>query len=252
MIFNITSQPSATDPLVRHIHAELAAAGIPAAAGAPAADGAPAAAGAPAAEAAQRHTAAAEAVAEFLRQEGQTAAVGTEYLLMLTARALWAVGDEPAARRLVHAGGRALNFSPHYAEAACSAGVKLSDWAAFFASRAVRPAAFPSLGGDTLWILDMPKLIPARAPGLELTVLRAMHAALTRLADVWDGSRGRGLLGLSRLRQAAGMILGAPPSSRKSRRLAAEMTRHCWAWLRTLGLRRGWETTPTLISLDLS
>lgn len=235
MIWNCTSEPPA-DPLVQHIQAELASAGI-----------APPAAGA---GETSRHAAAAEAVAAFLRQEGRTA-VATERLLMLTARALWAVGDEYAARRLVDAGGRPLDFSRHYADAACAAGVTLDDWAVFFTSRAVRPAEFPSLGGGTLWILDMAKLVPARAPGLELAVLRAMQAALTRLADVWDGARGNGLLGLSRLRQAAGLILEAPPAARKSRRLAAELTRHCWACLKILKNRRGWTDQPGLISLDL-
>ncbi len=235
MIWNCTIQPS-DHPLVKHIHAELAAAGIAAAEGA--------------APGAARRQAAAAAVAAYLRQEGRTA-VATEYLLLLTARALWAVGEEHAARCLVHAGGQPLGFSRHYADAACAAGIAADDWASFFASRAVRPAEFPSLGRGTLWILDMARLAPGRTPGLELAVLRAMQAALTRLAHVWDGAGGKGLLGLSRLRQAAGLILDAPPSSRKARRLAAELTRHCWAWLEILKTRRGWTAQPGLVSLDL-
>ncbi len=237
MIWNCTKQAPA-NPLVKHIQAELAAAGIAAADGA-----------APGAGTARRQ-AAAEAVAAYLRQEGRTA-VATEHLLLLTARALWAVGEEHAARRLVHAGGQPLGFSRHYADAACAAGITADDWAPFFASRAVRPAEFPSLGGGTLWILDMARLLPGQTAGLELAALRAMQAALTRLAHVWDGARGNGLLGLSRLRQAAGLILDAPPASRKARRLAAELARHCWACLEILKTRRGWTHQPGLISLDL-
>lgn len=233
MIWNYTNEPPA-DPLVKHIQAELTDAGIThtGAVGETA-----------------RH-AAAEAVAAFLRHEGRTT-VASEYLLMLTARALWAVGDEYAARRLVDSVGRTLDFSRHYADAACTAGVTLDEWAFFFTSRAVRPAKFPSLGGDTLWVLDMAKLVSSPAPGLEMGVLRAIQAALARLADIWEDTDGNGLLGLSRLHQASGLILAAPPTARKSRRLAKELTKYCWSCLEVLRMRHGWTRQPGLVCLDL-
>lgn len=199
----------------------------------------------------QRQHAAAAAVAAFLADTTSAQAVSSEYLLMLTARALWGVGEVPAAERLAKAKAGALNFSSRYLEAVFAEKISLSAWQALYVSRLVRPVGFFSLGGKTLWVIDMPKLASLCSPIWELSLARTIQLVLSHLADIWDETQGEGLLGLSQTREAAAALLATSATSVKSRRLAQEIKRQVWIWLDSLKGKRGWRTVPSLINLHL-
>lgn len=198
-----------------------------------------------------RQAAAAEAVAVFLQNHGHEDMVASEYLLMLMARALCAIGDKNAAQCLVQTNGRPINFPPRFAEIAVNQRVSLPEWRAFFTSRAVRPAAFSSLKQHTLWILDIPKLLPAGPACLELAAMRVIQSAITRMADVWDTTSGRGYLGLHGLLPTAAAILSSKPETRRCRMLALEFKRQIYDCLKKTASHRKWVSLPTLVKLDL-
>ena len=91
----------------------------------------------------------AEAVAAFIRDQhpgfardtglgSRTAGLPAEYLALLIGRALWSVGDEPAARRLLELQSGALNVPAAFLEAALAPDLSVLHWHVLLASRAVR------------------------------------------------------------------------------------------------------------------
>lgn len=144
-------------------------------------------------------------------------ATGGTALAGLAARALHAIGEERAARRLQLLG----------------AGV-------------IRPLPSVLADGGTLWVVDVGPLIRNNRLLMELELIAWLDAVIDCLADVWDGSGGKGTLGLR---------CGAGPARRRGRGaagqpLALELRRDCLARLRAIGLQRGWVALPEVLDLN--
>ncbi len=141
-------------------------------------------------------------------------------VVALATKALWAIGETRAARRLGLLG----------------AGV-------------IRPGEWSVAGGATLWIVDLRPLCPAGGVVMELQVLASLDMILDCIADVWDDTEGRGLLGLQHLSELARRMNRG--RKRGHGALKLEIREVCVARLMTLARRRGWVERPELMALDV-
>ncbi|MDD5484156.1 MAG: hypothetical protein PHP98_11005 [Kiritimatiellae bacterium] len=203
----------------------------------------------------------ARSVAEFMfhadafiprPREARRAANGvmipSDYLLLMTCRALWAIGREEAARTLLRLKGPELNITESYGDAVFGGDLfpRLGH-----AVRALRPSPpFWSAGGPC-WTLNLRTVFSFPGAGLELTIWRVLHALLGQLSGLWDSAGGRGTLGLKNTRFIAVKILGHPGQSRHGRRFAAETLRYCQESLRTAAEKKEWHFTPAVMDFDV-
>lgn len=139
----------------------------------------------------------------------------------LLARALQASGEPALARRLHLAG-----------------------------SASVYAASWITAGQDTVWTLDTRKLTETDSPCTELSAFTRLREVLNACADVWDGTCGRGILGLSRLPDVINEILGRHAAPAERRRLAGEMRDYCAHCLDMQRNQRGWQATPVVMSME--
>jgi hypothetical protein len=115
----------------------------------------------------------------------------------------------------------------------------------------VYPASWVVTGSQTVWVLDVGRLMTPHDPRMEMALFERLQSALTTFADVWDGTRGCGVLGLKGLSGAARFILGRKTPTVRVKRLAVELHRLSGRHLDLLRERRQWEHTPVVMSLDL-
>jgi len=166
----------------------------------------------------------AKAVECFLDTEEKNAAVESRYLVMLASRALSSIGEGEAARRLLLVG-----------------------------SGLVRAAAWEITGGKTMWVLDLKQMSIRVDAALELVFFACLRIVLESIADVWDDSRGCGILGLRHVSSAAEHLLsGNDPRGRRCRRLSREIMDACRQNLDRVREERGWTDTPEILDLDLN
>jgi hypothetical protein len=226
MIWNEQREAKAPDELAAFLEAELAGAAL------------------------ERPEAAGEiagAVEAFVRDQHPWETLPSEYLLLLVARSLWAVGEEAAVRRLIADRGAEWRVAPVFAGAALAADLSVPHWGALLGSRTVQTGSSAARGA--IWLVDVQRLVEPGRGGLELTVFRALNAVLDRMAGVWDDSGGQGILGLRNLEAAAGAVLGDPRRSRKRAALVREFHQRCEQRLRLQGPARGWRAVPEVIRL---
>lgn len=174
-----------------------------------------------------------------------------EYLLLLIGRALWSVGEEQTARRLLARQGHALNLPSTFVEAAWAPDISIMHWHILLATRAVRTSALLKAADGTLWVLDLERMVPSASPNLELLALNLIRIVIDRVAVLWDHCRGQGLLGLRHANKIAAGILGCSRPSAKTKALADDIRDLCARRLQTLQTDRGWKTTPQVIMLDI-
>lgn len=139
----------------------------------------------------------------------------------LLARALQASGEPALARRMQLAG-----------------------------SASVYAASWVTAGQDTVWTLDARKLMEADSPCTELSAFSRLREVLDACADVWDGTCGRGILGLRRLPGVIHEILGRHAAPAERRRLAGEMRDYCAHCLDMQRRQRGWQAAPVVMSME--
>lgn len=192
----------------------------------------------------------ARAVASLVMRKRPVANVRSDYLALLAARALWAVGEEGAARRLIALKSDQLRFSASYADVAFVPDMSLPVWWAMMRSRVVRPSALFDSARGAIWILDLERAVALARERLELTVFRVMSAVLEEIAPLWDRSKGQGVLGLRHVNAVASSMLKRPRSSKKTEALVAEIRGRCVEKLQSLHKVRGWEHPPDVLSLD--
>jgi len=206
----------------------------------------------------------AEAIAAFIRRQhpafadpspGETISrdggLPTEYLLLLIGRALWSVGEEKTARRLLKIHAPALNLPATFVEAVWAPDISMMHWHILLATRAVRTSALMGPLNGTLWVLDLERMVLPAPTSLELLALNVVRAVIDRVASLWDHCQGRGLLGLRHANTVAAGMLGCPRHSAKSMALAADIREQVCRRLQTLKTDRGWDETPQVIMLDL-
>ncbi|MBU4200688.1 MAG: hypothetical protein KKG09_11135 [Verrucomicrobia bacterium] len=189
------------------------------------------------------------AVEAFIRDNHRDEALASEYLLLLIARALWAIGEETAARRFIKAQGAVWRVAPPFVEAALARDLSVPHWRALLDARVVQSSA--TLARGAIWIVDIQRLMGPGRGGLELTALRVVNAVIDRIAGVWDHSQGKGILGLRHLDAAAAAVLGCSCRCRKSSDMALEIRSQCVIRLRAAGQSRGWPAVPEVINLDI-
>ncbi len=190
---------------------------------------------------------AARAVAAFIRERHANEVLPAEYLALLIARSLWAVGEEAAACRFLEVKGAAWRVGPAFSGAALAPDISVARWRAMLGARMVR--SFSTLARGAIWILDLQRLLEPGRSGLELAVFRALNAVLDQIAGVWDATRGQGILGLRHLNAAASRLLDCPPGGRKSSAMALDIQRQCELRLRAAGQTRDWRAVPEVIRL---
>jgi len=192
----------------------------------------------------------ADAVAAFVARHHDPERVGTDFLLLLTARALWAAGELRAAECLIAEQGSETQLSPLYAALAVTPAVSLSGCRTLVESRALRPLESAAGQGQLVWVLDLERVMSATPGMLELTVWRALNALLERLAGLWDATRGSGVLGLSHVSSVVSAMLGRSRTESVCLRQIAQVRRHCLSRLRGIGVERGWRMSPDVWILD--
>ena len=206
----------------------------------------------------------AEAIAAFIRRQhpafadssldgavSRNGGLPEEYLLLLIGRALWSVGEEQTARRLLEIQGHALNLPATFVEAVWAPDISMMHWHILLSTRAVRTSALMGPLNGTLWVLDLERMILPASTSLELLALNVVRTVVDRVAVLWDHCQGRGLLGLRHANTVAAGMLGCPRHSAKSTALAADIRDQVWRRLQTLKTARGWDETPQVIMLDL-
>lgn len=206
----------------------------------------------------------AEAIAAYIRRQHPSFAIPAqgeptsrdeglpaEYLLLLIGRALWSVGEEQAARRLMENQGRALNLPKTFVEAVVAPDVSLIHWHILLSTRAVGPSPLMDSLSGTLWALDLERMVPPAPGTLELAAMNVVRTVIDRVAALWDHCHGRGLIGLRHARTVAAGMLGCPRHSAKSMALASDIRNLCAQRLLALKSARGWSETPQVIMLDL-
>lgn len=206
----------------------------------------------------------AEAIAAFIRRQHPAFAASSpdgaislngglpaEYLLMLIGRALWSVGEELAARRLLESQSHALNLPATFVEAVWAPDISMMHWHILLSTRAVRTSALMEPLNGTLWVLDLERMVLPESTSLELLALNVVRTVIDRVAVLWDHCQGRGLLGLRHVNTVAAGMLGCPRHSAKSMALAADIRAQVHQRLQTLKTVRGWDETPQVIMLDL-
>jgi len=187
--------------------------------------------------------------------------IKSDDLLLLTSLALWGVGEDRAARRVLdrrsHGGPRA---GEQFLSALSPAGRSPSIRAAL-ASGLVKPSCWVTQSGEVMWTLDLMRLRAEPSDVYELTFLPGIRQLLVNLAGLWDGAGGAGLLGLRGLAgQAIRLNGGASRAARRRtgrkrtrrHRPAVEpLRRYVEDVMAGLAARRGWARTPRLVLLDL-
>lgn len=206
----------------------------------------------------------AEAIAAFIRRQHPTFAASSprgtisrdgglpaEYLLLLIGRALWSVGEEKTARRLLEIQSRALNLPAAFVEAVWAPDVSMVHWHILLSTRAVRTSSLTGALKGTLWVLDLERMVLPDQTSLELLALTVVQTVIDRMAALWDHCQGHGLLGLRHANTVAAGMLSCSRHSAKSLALAADIRAQVRQRLQTLKTDRGWDEIPQVIMLDL-
>ena len=146
-----------------------------------------------------------------------------ERVVELSAYTLDALGDDPAARRLL-----------------------------VFGSGLVKASLWEFSGEDPLWTLDLQKLVVNSGVQIELAIFKSLSLVLETIADVWDASSGRGGMGLKHVLSTAERMYGEVDGRHKKRNqdFAREVLDRCRMKLADLATARGWTSIPAVLSLD--
>jgi hypothetical protein len=163
----------------------------------------------------------ARAIEHLLADVAPGGFVDARTLNFLAARALQAVGAAGSARHLL-----------------------------LYGSGMVKPSEWTVTGDQAVWVLDLKQLTVAGEARLELVLFRCMHLIIETMADLWDASRGDGVLGLRHVCEAAADLLGEPGRTASVNGLTTEILASCGEKLEQLRQSRGWTTSPRVMVVD--
>lgn len=160
------------------------------------------------------------AVADFMEQHHDSGSyVDSGYLVMLASRALSSIGQRQAAHRML-----------------------------VFGSGLVRPAEWEFTGGREVWTLDLRRISIRESAMLEIVFFNSLNIVLASIAEVWEQTSGRGVLGLRHICATASALLGG---GKGVTALADEIKIRCRAKLDMVREERGWQFVPDVVNLDL-
>ena len=164
----------------------------------------------------------ARAVEYFVAVDHGAESVDSDSLTRLASQALADLGEEGAARRFI-----------------------------VYGSGLVRPSEWEIRRGREMWVLDLRQLTVESGAALEMVLFAVLAAVLRSIAELWDGSRGRGVLGLRNLQGASQRLVGGSGRrDRRTRQMTQELADWCLHVLETLRGERGWRVLPEVINLD--
>jgi len=164
----------------------------------------------------------ARAVAAFIENECQGCYKDSDSLLLLASRALASLGARQVARRLVISG-----------------------------TALVRPSEWEVTGQDAMWVLDLRQITVQKGAPLELVFFNCLRLILESMAEVWDSTKGAGVLGLRHVTMSAAVLLGGEKSRKEIEALAREIKDACRTRLDAVRKERGWEGVPFVMDLDI-
>ena len=164
----------------------------------------------------------ARAVEQFLESCCNGSVVDSKYVLMLASQALSSIGHTHAARRLL-----------------------------LFGTGLMRPSEWEVTGERAVWALDLKEITVSDDAPLELLFFGSLVIILESIADVWDETRGRGVLGLRHVCMAASALLGESGSRREVSTLSDEIKETCRRKLTQIKEQRCWEMSPEVLNLDV-
>jgi hypothetical protein len=189
----------------------------------------------------------ANAVAGFAAREHP---VSSGYLALLVARALWSVGAENTARRLMENKSPEFGLDVSHSYAAFAPEISLERWWAIVSIRAVRPSSVFSSEEGGSWTLDLQCAFGRGGSGLEMALFSVLERALEQMAPLWDVHDGHGSLGLRHIEAAAVSVLGRDVKIERMRSLFSEIMSLCSCKMSMLRDERGWRRHPHVLSLD--
>lgn len=164
----------------------------------------------------------ARAVESFVEKTGCVEMTRPDQLVMLVSQALSAVGEKMAARKLV-----------------------------LFGTELVRPSEWEVAGRDTVWVVDLKQISVRDNARIELLLFGCLGIVLDNLAEVWDESEGRGVIGLKNVLATALILLGDTVSKKRIDELVDEIRDVCDRKLAQIQKDRNWREKPRAINLDL-
>ncbi len=165
----------------------------------------------------------AKAVSAFLAEHDLTDSfIDAGYLVMLASRAISSVGDKTNALRLV-----------------------------VFGTGMVRPSEWEVTGGEEVWTVDLKQMTVKDNSSLELIVFNSLNIVLNSIAEIWDSSHGKGVLGLRHVCATAAALLGVDKNTKAVSNLSDEIQSLCTAKLRQISKTRDWKSVPEVMNLDV-
>ncbi len=114
-----------------------------------------------------------------------------------------------------------------------------------------KPSEWEVTHGDTMWVIDLKQLTVRDDAPLELIFFTGLGIIIETLADIWDATAGRGVLGLRHICGTAEALLGDGGKLADIVSLSDEIRRHCHDRLERLRRDRGWADRPQVLNLDL-
>lgn len=164
----------------------------------------------------------AKAVESFLQQQNESAAADSRYMIMLASKALSSIGEGSAGRRLL-----------------------------VFGTGLVKPSEWEVTGEDAVWVLDLKEMMISEKAPLELIFFNSLGIVIESIAEIWDKSGGRGVLGLKNVFPVALAFLGCGGNGKNLDRLGEEIKAVCEQKLEQLKGERKWKQAPRVMSLDI-
>jgi hypothetical protein len=114
-----------------------------------------------------------------------------------------------------------------------------------------KPSEWEVTHGETMWVIDLTQLTVRDDAPLELIFFTGLGIIVEALADIWDATQGRGVLGLRHVCGTAEALLGNGGKLADIVSLSDEIRRHCHDRLERLRRDRGWVDRPQVLNLDL-
>jgi len=163
-----------------------------------------------------------KAVELFLEESPSGGTVDADSVSLLASFALAGMGEHAAARKLL-----------------------------LFGSGLVMPSEWTVTGDEAMWVLDLRQMTVRAETCIEIVFFRCLDGVLGGVADVWDASLGRGVLGLQHISASAAALMGTSVDAVGVECLADEVRAFCSDRLEQIAAKRGWVQTPRVLDLDI-
>jgi hypothetical protein len=187
------------------------------------------------------------AVVEYCDQRFGEGAVPSEYYGLILSRALWSVGRDRSAEKVLQ------RWCSDDAAALCTplepVGGRTRLWPLCRAGL-VRSGNWLSVGAPGGWIIDLGKMTIGSSSALELVIHETLLRLLPEMVHVWDARGGEGWLGLQGVREVEREIYGRS-GTKAGIRLRRELLGCCRGCLAQCREARAWRQEPEVRDLSI-